>query len=187
MAEQLIVPEEGPDYKTTQSSKRKLKEIAPDSIIIKAKKKQKPTKKAAAEDEHINLDLGLNLAVGRLDNQLLADLITQKIKKADPDLSIVEIEELRIPCTSASNHNSCLPLTQCPANAIYDTSEWQQDRMLQQLPLFLEHFSPGKLRLATASPKNGAPHTIVVTSAGLRAANITRYVVFAFDLLPKSS
>ena len=88
---------QGLQNKITQPSKRKLREISSDSIK-RAKKKRKPGRKAVEEDEIFDVELGLNAAIGRLNNQLLADFIAQKIKKADPDLSIVELEELRIPC-----------------------------------------------------------------------------------------
>ena len=104
MIEQLVTPK-GLNYKATRPLKRKLEEISSDSIV-KAKKKRKKNKTGTSKDENFDADLGLNVTIGRLDNQLLADLIAQKIKKADPDLSMVELEELRIPCTSASRHSS---------------------------------------------------------------------------------
>lgn len=48
------------------------------------------------------------------------------------------------------------------------------------LPGFLEHYcskSQQPKNLSIASKKKGAPHTIVVTSAGLRAADVTRFVL----------
>ena len=64
--------------------------------------------------------------------------------------------------------------------AFVDTSDWGVPRLLLNLPEFLDRFcnQPGQTKnISLASEKKGAPHTIVVTSAGLRAANITRYVV----------
>jgi len=51
--------------------------------------------------------------------------------------------------------------------------------MLQDMPDFLDHYSSrpsGNKSLSSASKQNGSPHTLVITSAGLRAADITRYV-----------
>lgn len=60
--------------------------------------------------------------------------------------------------------------------AFSDTSSWTQERTLNALPAFLEHFSGlTRQRLsqtATASP--GQPHTLVIACAGLRAADLTR-------------
>lgn len=62
--------------------------------------------------------------------------------------------------------------------AFLDTSGWGRQRDLQNLPDFLEHYastSGQTKRLSTASKLKGAPHTIVVTGAGLRAADMARY------------
>ena len=56
--------------------------------------------------------------------------------------------------------------------------------MLKHLPDFLEHYglSGEDHESLSSSPKQaGSPHTIVVTSAGLRAADIARYAM----LLPR--
>lgn len=45
------------------------------------------------------------------------------------------------------------------------------------MPSFLEHYNPkaaGNMALSSASKKLGSPHTLVITSSGLRAADITR-------------
>lgn len=52
--------------------------------------------------------------------------------------------------------------------------------MLKDLPGFLEHYSSrgGGHKFLSSSPEQaGSPHTIVVTSAGLRAADIARYAI----------
>jgi protein CMS1 len=75
------------------------------------------------------------------------------------------------------------------ANAIQDTTSWDKPRTLDALPGFLEKFSGNSTKLWSASKKNGAPHTIIVTASGLKAADIARYLdttlVFGarFDLL----
>lgn len=52
--------------------------------------------------------------------------------------------------------------------------------MLKNLPDFLEHYSSrgeGHKFLSSSPKQAGSPHTIVVTSAGLRAADIARYAI----------
>jgi len=60
------------------------------------------------------------------------------------------------------------------ANAIQDTTSWDKPRTIENLPGFLEKFSGNSTKLWSASKKNGAPHTIIVTGAGLRAAELAR-------------
>ena len=61
--------------------------------------------------------------------------------------------------------------------ALRDTSDWAKLRTLNNLPEFLKHFTfgtPRSGRLSVASARRGSPHTLVITGAGLRAADITR-------------
>lgn len=62
------------------------------------------------------------------------------------------------------------------ANAITDSTGFQQQRTLEKLPDFLGHFCKNPESLGKAPKKKGAPHTIIVAGAGLRAADIVRYV-----------
>jgi protein CMS1 len=68
----------------------------------KAKKKkafkQKPKD---INDDDLDEELGLNLAVGRMDGQLLVDLVAQRTKRFEPDLSAVEREDRYLPGTAA--------------------------------------------------------------------------------------
>jgi protein CMS1 len=68
-----------------------------------------------------------------------------------------------------------LVLIPCLAIAIQDTTSWDKPRTLDNLPTFLEKFSDNSTKLWSASKKNGAPHTIIVSAAGLRAADVARY------------
>ena len=61
------------------------------------------------------------------------------------------------------------------ANAIKDTTTWDQPRVLENLPGFLEKFAGNTTKLWSASKKNGSPHTIIIAAAGLRASEIARY------------
>lgn len=70
--------------------------------------------------------------------------------------------------------------------AFHDTTSWVKPRTLQDMPSFLEHYNPkvgSSLALSSASKNPGSPHTLVITSAGLRAADITRW---ATPVKPKS-
>lgn len=61
--------------------------------------------------------------------------------------------------------------------AFHDTTSWEKPRTLQNMPSFLEHFNPkegGSMALSSALQKPGSPHTLVITSAGMRAADIAR-------------
>jgi len=63
------------------------------------------------------------------------------------------------------------------ANAIKDTTSWAEPRTLENLPGFLEAFSEDAKTLGEAPEENGSPHSIIVAAAGLRAADVVRYVI----------
>lgn len=61
--------------------------------------------------------------------------------------------------------------------AFRDTISWEKPRNLDNLPDYLEQFSERRNEadgLAWAPTAKGTPHTIVVTGAGLRAADLAR-------------
>ena len=131
-----------------------------------------------------DLDRGVNIAIGRMDTRFLADYVAQHTTRFQAELSSVELEDLHIPGTVACWIFSCdftrnylgLTLTE---SAFQDTSDWPKPRRLEHLPEFLEHYSSlsgFSNNLATASKKPGSPHTLVIVSAGLRAANVARLV-----------
>jgi protein CMS1 len=62
-----------------------------------------------------------------------------------------------------------------PANAIQDTTSWQESRTLDKFPDFLEKVAEDPEGLKKAPKKKGSPHTLIVAGAGLRAADIVRY------------
>ncbi|EQL03546.1 hypothetical protein G6O67_002090 [Ophiocordyceps sinensis] len=121
------------------------------------KKNKKRKTKSHPEDEALDTDLGLNTLFARMDNQLLADHLTQKTKRFGSDLSPVELSDLTV-----------------PASCIQDTSSWQENRTLEHFPAFLEAFTQDPESLSRPSKKNGSPHTLIVAGAGLRAADIVR-------------
>ncbi|KAI9163460.1 Protein CMS1 [Paramyrothecium foliicola] len=123
------------------------------------KKSKKKRKAKYREDESLDSELGLNTLFARMDNQLLADHLAQKLSRFGTELSSVELSDLTV-----------------SANSIQDTTSWQEARTLDKLPGFLENFTKDPESLHKASKKNGAPHTLIVAGAGLRAADVVRAV-----------
>lgn len=141
----------------------------------KPKQKKTPTSKDTALDALLDLDNGVNTIFARMDPDLLADYVAAQTKRfGGDDLSSVELADLYI-----------------PAAAIRDTttmslSSSSSTRTKEHLAAFLEENVGGKegegegdrekekRRLGTAPKACGAPHTIVVTGAGLRAADLVR-------------
>jgi hypothetical protein len=82
------------------TSKRKASDIESPEIP-KRKKKKKPRKSRNTDvaDPDIDLEKGINLAIGRMDTNLLADHISQRTKRFAGDLTLLEMEEKRIPGT----------------------------------------------------------------------------------------
>lgn len=149
-----------PDDKAEADSdvKKPLTKRAKQKQRAKLKGMRKP--KANGDPLYADLDEenGLNPAIGKMDPSLLADFIARQTKKHEPELSVVELEDRRV-----------------PENAILDTSEWMKVRTLDDLPKFLEKYSPRKkAQLQVASENNGEPHTIVVTASGVRAVDLKR-------------
>ncbi|RWA14172.1 hypothetical protein EKO27_g907 [Xylaria grammica] len=118
-------------------------------------------KKSAFEQEDLDLDLdaGLNKKIALLDSMLLADHLAQKTRRFGTDLKPVELSALDI-----------------SPNAIKDSSSFSEPRSLENLPAFLEAHAKNPKALGDAPKENGSPHTIIVTGAGLRAAELARSV-----------
>lgn len=56
-----------------------------------------------------------------------------------------------------------------------DTSSFDSSRSLGQLPSFLKTFTPNNgAGLEKSSEEKGTPHTLVISSAALRAADVVR-------------
>lgn len=63
--------------------------------------------------------------------------------------------------------------------AIIDTTSWEKPRTTDELPDFLEQFALPRRKkkgskLTDPPLDKGSPHTLVIASAGLRAADLTR-------------
>ncbi|KAK4996060.1 Protein cms1 [Elasticomyces elasticus] len=127
---------------------------------FKKKKFKKAKKPEDIQDDALDMTARVNHAIAHMDSRLLADHVAQRTKRFESDLSLVELEDRYI-----------------PEKAILDTTTWEKPRDLASLPEFLSQFSEqnkGGQKLSAALKKNGSPHTIVVTGAGRRAADLTR-------------
>lgn len=128
----------------------------------KQKPKQKKNPKQSEEDALFDLDLGINTIFARMDRDLLADYLAACTKRFGTDLSPIELSDLYL-----------------PVGAIKDTTTFSETRVKEKLPDFLEHCVAGESeveqkRLGSAPKEKGAPHTIVVTGGGMRAADLVR-------------
>ena len=78
---------------------------SPSSTSLKRKRnagddeKYKKSMRRNTRDESIDLENGVDMAIGKLDGQLLADYVAQRTKRFQCDLSLVEVEDKRIPGT----------------------------------------------------------------------------------------
>jgi protein CMS1 len=129
------------------------------------------------DDSLMDTEMGVNTGIGFMDPQLMADHLGQRTTRFASDLSSVELADLYISrkFTISSLHIGTLS-TNMPllANAIHDTTSWQEPRILAKLPDFLEKFTKEPESLSKAPKKKGSPHTIIVAGAGLRAADVVR-------------
>ncbi|EFW98781.1 hypothetical protein CMQ_4633 [Grosmannia clavigera kw1407] len=126
-----------------------------------ARKRQKKKRNATdADDGDMDFDLSINRAVARMDSNLLANYVARQTLRFGKDLSPVELADLTL-----------------DAKPILDTSSYDKDRTVDNLPHFLETFCDGgQKHLSQASKDKGAPHTIIVTGAGIRAVDLVRAV-----------
>nr|OQO32624.1 hypothetical protein B0A51_00002 [Rachicladosporium sp. CCFEE 5018] len=127
-----------------------------------AKRRKNPKKPKDVQDDALDVEKGVNLALAHMDSRLMADHMAQRTKRFRPDVSLVEAEDLMI-----------------PERAILDTTAFTTTRTTDQLAPYLEKFAGWRRskkgqKLVNAPEPNGAPHTIVVAGAGLRAADLTR-------------
>jgi protein CMS1 len=85
------------------SSKNSGKRKRDDDSHGKKAKKKKAFKQKPKDIENDDLDeeLRLNLAIGRMDGQLLVDHVAQRTKRFEPELSTVEREDRYLPGTIA--------------------------------------------------------------------------------------
>ena len=70
-----------------------------ESTPLRPIKRKKAKKAKRAEDENLDLEHGLNLAIGKLDSRLQADYVAQRTKRFSSELSLVELEDRHVPGT----------------------------------------------------------------------------------------
>lgn len=125
-----------------------------------AKRAPKEPKKPSAKDANLDTETNINTSFANMSPDILADHLAAQTKRIQDDLSLLELEEKRIPVV-----------------AIRDTTEFVHARMLDHMTDFLRGYSTPRRdvsELIRAAKDKGSPHTIVVTGAGLRAADVTR-------------
>ena len=64
---------------------------------LKPAKRKKVKNAKRVEDENLDLEHGLNLAIGKLDSRLQADYVAQRTKHCSSELSLVELEDRHVP------------------------------------------------------------------------------------------
>lgn len=88
---------------------------------------------------------------------LLADQFARAVRKWFPEKSQIELEDQIL-----------------PVKAFLNSSEYDKPRIASNLPDFLEKYSPkGRDGLSTCAEK-ASPHTLVITSSGMRTADLYR-------------
>ena len=85
-----------PNAKRKQTEREDKDDVAANKAA-KRKRAKKAKKAKYSNNEDLDQQSGLNLAIGRFDNRLLADHIAQRTKRFSPNSSIVELEDLHIP------------------------------------------------------------------------------------------
>ncbi|KAL6712405.1 Protein cms1 [Coniothyrium glycines] len=150
------------EFDSTATSKKRKREAEPEATkdskkaVKKAKRKEKKKQKAKEIDEDdLDQELGVNHSFERLDGQLLADYVNARTRLYGKDLSSVELEDKFI-----------------SARTVKDSTNWTEARTTDKLSAFLKKQSESLK--ATPSKPCGAPHTLVVTASGIRAADVCR-------------
>lgn len=155
------IPLLDPEFDPTASSKKR-KRSAEESTqdtkkaLKKAKRKEKKKLKLKEiNEDDLDQELGVNRAFERMDSQLVADYVNARTRLYGKDLSSVELEDKFL-----------------PTRTVRDTSGYKDPRTLDNLSVFLKK-QGGKMEATDAKP-TGAPHTLVVTASGIRAADVFR-------------
>ncbi|OAL05701.1 hypothetical protein IQ06DRAFT_265975 [Phaeosphaeriaceae sp. SRC1lsM3a] len=150
------------EFDIAASSKKRKREAEPEATkeskkaAKKQKRKEKKKQKAKEIDEDdLDQELGVNHSFERMDGQLVADYVNARTRLYGKELSSVELEDKFI-----------------PARTVRDSTSWSEPRTTDKLSAFLKQ----QCTTLQAVPKKpvGAPHTIVVTASGIRAADLCR-------------
>lgn len=151
-------------------------------------KRQKTSKSSRDPHQDVNMEKSIDLTIGKMNSHLLADYIAGKTKLFRSDLSTLELHDLTIPGRRNNGFSTTRECFEGPhliprlEHAFKDTSQWTGLRVVGNLPSFLEYECSASCNsgdLKAASKAFGTPHTIVVTSSGMRAADLTRFVIYS--------
>lgn len=116
-----------------------------------------PAKRVALEDASAPKSEDVKQTVAAMDPALLADHFAKCLRKCFPKKSSIEFED-----------------DDLPTKAFLDTTMFDSAHTGANLPAFLEQFTKnGKAELTTCEAK-ASPHTLVITSSGMRTADLTR-------------
>lgn len=155
-----------------ESGTEKLTDAAQTLNISNNKKKRKRAKQINEDFDLSDKKDGIDESIGKMDSRLLADFFAQQAQKHNNELTSVELDDLCIPRMFLAT-TSVLTLTDTE-QAFANTSSWNQPRNQENLPTFLNKYTPKRDLLSSAPIQNGSPHTLVITEAGIRAAELTR-------------
>lgn len=168
---------------TTKQDKPETAPAAPAAADGPSKKKRKKAKKDKKQPEQDvktqDRKDGIDESIGKMDGRLLADYFVQRAKKLNKELSAVELNDLSVPGKDTAlayvsffaGRSGTLTVVD---TVFLDTSSFTEPRTLEKLPDFVKAFSPKGTDLSKSSEEKGTPHTLVVSAAGLRAADVVR-------------
>lgn len=149
--------------KAPTSAPKSTKRPKPDPDVVSAKdterkfkvKQQRKQKlQQPARPEKFNAD------IAQMSPVLVADYFGQRLRRIDKNASIVELNDSYV-----------------PSRAFVDTTLYTHPRVLAHLTDFLEQFAGlNETHISTASTTTGSPHTLIITAAALRAADVSRAV-----------
>ena len=88
--------------------KRDQLDVPSEKSVRKIKRKRR---KVTKEEDDVDVAHHINSPISKLDPQLLADLLAKQTKRFNPDLSLIELEEKRIPGTLNPTERELYPLT----------------------------------------------------------------------------
>lgn len=116
----------------SQHSKRKRGSGENEDLLMKkAVKGEKSGKSKPGDDDYLDLEQGLNTAIGNLDSHLIADYVAQQDKRFELDLSAVEMEDRHIPGTPPYSFHALVSGLQLYSQKRYRESVCKHQRLGQ--------------------------------------------------------
>ena len=95
------IPTPRPSSQLTKRKRENGEDDNPDTPVKTVAKRREPKKTKTGHNEPFNLERGLNTSIRKLNSHLLADYVAQRENRLGRELSIVELEDRRIPGTMA--------------------------------------------------------------------------------------